>query len=794
MTKPRIFLVASSFFLFSAGLAYYLTLYFQVSSYTILHHHYRFLPIPFFLSLAFILLLLVVSWIFSAHLEVKYFKTNLSSSLWENYFPYLPLCFFLLTPLLLNHYLTKEDLKIRLNLLLLFVCLSLLYLRLVRLIRTSKGKLSFLNKWEMKFSSLSLKAKLAILFLVALVVYNLCTFILVSKGITFSGDEPYYLLTTHSLLKDKDINLANNYAQQDYFSFYSREDHPRLKLRMYARQGRKGKDYIYPINMPGISVLMLPFYWLSQLFQGKTLTFILKGSLSIWAVLLGLQVYLFTRELWGKERISLLLWFLYSFTSPVLFYSIHLYPEIPIAFFSFYIFRKVYSPKNLSIFQYFFLGLLLSTFLWFGLKYNLIFWPLLIVSLYFLLKHHKARLKVLCFLALPFLSFALFYYYIYSLYGTFSPLAIYEGVMTPEKMVAFKEAVLEAPVSLRIDTLLDYFLDQRDGLLLYSPLYFFTFLGLIEIFRKSKRDFLIILFISLPFLLNYAFLTHRQGYSPQGRILTPLSWLGAIMLGYFIMHNRKKLYSFLFWSFCLISLTVVALQLLHPFFLYQPTTHEFTSRPAEMFVYLSNIFMFLPSSLPSFIKVNNIGYLPNYFWILALIIFILFYTFLKKEIRLKTSFHYFFSFFLVLGFFFLWCLFPRSVLYAVRTFQYSPQKTLGFYLYPMGKGVIAKKEAELYLHREGSYKILFSSRRQLEKLQMTFGSDKGEYEAKLTFFDLPVFEGKTSFERKELVFPSSAYFPFKNLYLYEINLNLKKLTAESMLIDPYYFQVLPFKE
>jgi hypothetical protein len=220
-----------------------------------------------------------------------------------------------------------------------------------------------------------------------------------------------------------------------------------------------------------------------------------------------------------------------------------------------------------------------------------------------------------------------------------------------------------------------------------------------------------VLFISLPFLLNYAFLTHRQGYSPQGRILTPLSWLGAIMLGYFIMHNRKKLYSLLFWFFCLISLFVVALQLLHPYFLYQPTTHEFTSRPGEMFVFLSNTFMFLPSSLPSFIKVDNTGYLPNYFWILGLIIFILTYALLKKEIRFKSSFHYFFSFFLVLGFFFLWCLFPRSVLYPVRAFQYSPQRTLGFYLFPMGKGVIAKKKAELYLHREGSYKILFSTRK-----------------------------------------------------------------------------------
>jgi len=794
MKKSRILLIGTSFLLFSAGLAFFLTLYFQLSSFTILNHSYRFAPLPFLLSLVVVFLLLTLSWIFLAKLDVRLFKSNRLASLWENFLPYLPLCFFLLTPLLLEHYLNREDLKIRLNLLAVLALLSLLFLKLSQLIRLSKGRFAILEKWETKFSTLSLKKKIALLFVFAFLIYNLCTFILVSKGTTFSGDEPYYLLTTHSLLKDKDINLANNYARKDYFSFYSKEENPRLKLGMYARAGRKGREYIYPINLPGISVLTLPHYWLSQFFKGKILTFILKTTLSLWAVLLGLQLYLFSLERWGRERISLLLWFLYSFTSPVLFYATHLYPEIPIALFSFYIFRKVSSKKTLPLFYYLFLGFLLSTFFWFGLKYNFIFWPLLIISIYFLLKQNRVRIKVLCFLAFPFLSLALYFYFIYYLYGTFSPLAIYEGVMTPEKMGTFREVLFKIPVSLKIETFFDYFLDQRDGLLLYSPLYFFTFLGLVEIFRKSKRDFLILLFLCLPFLLNYAFFTHRQGYSPQGRVLAPVSWVGAILIGYFLVYNRKKLYSFLFWFSSLASLVVVGLLLSYPSFLYQPTTHEHTFRAGDMFVSLSNISVFLPSFLPSFIKVKNTGYLPNYFWILAIIAFILIYIFLKREIRLKPSFHSFFCFSLLLVCFFLWIFFPRSVLYPTRTFQYSPQKAMGFYLFPMGKGVVAKKTAELYLHREHSYKILFSSRTELKKIKLTFGSEEGEYEIKLSFFDLPLFEEKTSYERKEFIFPPPAYYPFKKLYLYEINLNLTKLSSESMLVDPYFFQVFPLKE
>ncbi|TET22780.1 MAG: hypothetical protein E3J76_04515 [Candidatus Aminicenantes bacterium] len=793
MKNSRILLILASFLLFSAGFTFFLTLYFQASFFTIINHSYCLSPLFFFLSLVVIFFLLSCSWMFFVYLDSKLFKVSQSSSLRENFLPYLPFSLFLFTPLLLEHYLNKEDLIIRLNIMASLVFLFFIYLKLLQLNRNLKGK-AYLEKWLLKFSRLSLKKKLFILFTLAFVIYNGCAFILVSKGITFSGDEPYYLLTTHSLYQDKDINVANNYADKDYFHFYSKEQNPKFELGIYARAGKKGRQYLYSINLSGVSVLMLPYYWLSQFFEGKALTYILKCGLSIWAVLLGLQLYLFSREVWNKERISLLLWFLYSFTSPVLFYSIHIYPEIPIALFSFYIFRKVCSKNPLSLFHYYFLGFILSLFLWFGLKYNMIFWPLLLVSVYFLFKEHKAGLKIFCFLAFPLVSLGFFYLYIYQLYGSFYPFSIYEGVMTPEKMFAFKEMMLKIPVLLRIDTFLDFFLDQRDGLLLYSPIYFFSFLGLVEVFRRSKKIFLALLFISLPLILNYAFFSHRQGYCPQGRVLTPISWVGALLIGYFIVYNRKKLYSFLFGLFSLVSLVAVLILLKNPVFLYQPTTHEVGLRAGDMFVHLSNIYIFLPNILPSFIKVNNLAYLPNYFWILGIIAFVLIYIFIKKEIHLKKYFSHFFSIFLLLVFFFLWVLYPRSVLYPTRTFRYSSQKAMGFYLFPMGRGVVAKKMAEFYLHRENSYKILFSSRTKLEKIKFTFGSEKGEYEVRLSFFDLSIFDGKTSYEKKELIFSPSAYYPFKKLFLYEININLKKLSSESMPVDPYFFQVIPMKE
>ncbi len=784
--------MVSSFLFPSAGLAFFFTLYSQASTFSFLDHSYRFPPRFFLLSLAISFALLTLSWALLANLDAKCFRVKLPTSLEENFLSYLPFLFFLFTPLLLQYYLDREDLKARLNFLAVFILFSFIYLKLGQLNRQLKWK-ELLEKGMAKFGSIPLKKKLIILFVVAFVIYNLCSFILISKGLSFSGDEPYYLLTTHSLYEDKDINVANNYENNDYFHFYPRELYPDMRLGAYARFGRKGTDYVYPINQPGISVLILPYYWLSQFFKGKTLLFILKGSLSIWAVLLGLQLYLLLGELWKNEKLALLLWFFYSFSVPILFYSIHIYPEIPIALFSIYIFRKIRLKHILSLFQYVFLGFILSLFLWFGLKYNMIFWPLLLVSIYLLLRQHKARWKIIYFLAFPLLSLFLFYLYLYELYGSFYPIAIYEGVITPEVISLFKEAAFKTPVLLRIDSFLDYFLDQRDGLLLYSPLFFFAFLGLVEIFRRAKKDLLMLLFLFLPFVLNYAFFTHRQGYSPQGRVLTALSWIGVILVSYFLVYNRKKFYSFLFWLACLVGLAIVIILLQNPFFLYQPTTHEYTFRGGDLFISLSNLYFYLPSLLPSFIKVNNVGYLPNYVWLILVGIFIIAYL-SKKEFGQpsKLSFQILFTMGGLLLLFFWFIFYPRLVLSFPTNISYPDDKKI--ILYSIDRNAQMRKPGEFYLLRDNrSFKFNFTSWREIQKMKFEFGSLEGDYQVELRIFDELLFREKTAKEIRTLVFSSPPLYRLKSKYLYSLRLDLKNISDVNTVENPYFFSIQPLK-
>ncbi|NMD11833.1 MAG: hypothetical protein GYA74_11730, partial [Acidobacteria bacterium] len=114
-------------------------------------------------------------------------------------------------------------------------------------------------------------------------------------------------------------------------------------------------------------------------------------------------------------------------------------------------------------------------------------------------------------------------------------------------------------------------------------------------------------------------------------------------------------------------------------------------------------------------------------------------------------------------------------------------------LKPMGRGVVAKKEGEMYLHFEKSYRFVFASRRKLGNIRLAYGSRKGEHEIRMTCFDSPLLEDATAREIKETVFAPRAAYRLRDLYLYEIGLTLKKHSGENLLVDPYLLKITPLR-
>jgi hypothetical protein len=768
------------FILGSVGLAVWGETWLQSASFTIQTHRWTFRPLPFLLAWALSLLLL---WGTGMIL-----RKILKCPMRELY----PLFFLGLAPFLCARFLTRSDLKVRLALLAGFVILAAAGLVFSRWRLAGLRKEGLLSL-EARFEAWPEKKRIGLLFLTAWLVYGAFGFLLVSQDIAFYGDEPHYLMISHSLLKDGDIDLANNFAARDYFHFYEERKDPHLRLNPHGQRGKTDPRAIYPINMPGISILILPFYGLSFLAKGNLLTWILKCSLAFWAALLGVQFYLLALRFWNRRRLALGLWALYAFTAPVLFFSIHLYPEIPIAFLALLIFRKTYAPERLSAGRAILFGLLMALFPWFGLKYLFLLGPLLVVAVVSAWTWQKSRRNAIIFLALPLAGMALYFLFIHHLYGTWSPASVYKGAMSAERAAELSQDYLNIPLSMRLDTLAGYFLDQRDGLLPYAPFYFFALLGLIGMLRRRARDLGVLLFVSLPYVGVLAFLTERGGFSPPARPLTAVSWILMLGVGAFIAENRRPAWAFAWKAAVVLSLAMAAFMALHPFFLYQPTTHDTPVRAADAFVSLGHLGFFPPSFLPSFIKYPNGDRAANFAWlaVLALAAFAYFVPRPKKAIVPSSLVR---PVVIILGLgaaAWLWVLFPRPVLYGQRTVRFDGGQALSFALFPAGRGVVLQNPGKFFLHYEKTYRLFFQSARPLRRLDIDFGSRDGDYDVRIDLFDLPLHEGRIDRTTKTLTLPAPESVSNGGLPLYELVVSLRHRSGENMLDRPFLLSVHP---
>ncbi len=191
-----------------------------------------------------------------------------------------------------------------------------------------------------------------------------------------TGDEPFYLMTAGTIWYDHTLNECNSYRSHAEAKIY-----PPFYGQAFAAKGRidlsdfpaawqgwpPGIPYPLPphpailvpltrqcntnpaVPLPadptvgnelyskhglGLSLLVLPAYIIGD-------RLLVVYFLNFLAAILAANIYLFAREGTGKLLPAILTWIGFSFTAPIMAYSFLIFPELPVALFILYAFRRI---------------------------------------------------------------------------------------------------------------------------------------------------------------------------------------------------------------------------------------------------------------------------------------------------------------------------------------------------------------------------------------------------------------------------------------------------------------------
>lgn len=323
--------------------------------------------------------------------------------------------------------------------------------------------------------------------LAAFVLYALLG-LRISEDVGLSGDEPHYLLVTYSLLHDLDLEVQDNYADEDYRHFYGG-----------AIGAHLGEGTPYSVHGVGVSLLLLPGFALAGL-AGVVIT-----EAMVAALLLG-AIYGLSFELTGSGKAAFFASAAFGLSSPGVFLSVSAYPELPAALVVVLVARRLVREDALGARAALLWSLLPGTLPFFHMKFGPLA-ALLFGALVF--RFGLARRPPLYgLLGGAGLSLSAFLFLSFWTAGSLDPTAAYG-----------RPRVFLDRIPLGTAGLL---FDQEFGLLPSSPVYFLGLAALATLYRRKRILGVVALLAFLCVLIpSAAHPLWTGGTSPPARFLFP---------------------------------------------------------------------------------------------------------------------------------------------------------------------------------------------------------------------------------------------------------------------------------
>ena len=346
------------------------------------------------------------------------------------------------------------------------------------------------------------------LFVLLLPVYAWSVGLRATRGASITADEPFYLLTTQSLIQDGNLDLTGQYAHESWRSFF---DHPDglWKQSVPLEDGR-----LLSPHEPGLSVFLVPGFALGGL-TGAQLQMLLltAATFAIAFVLVAAE----TRAL----LVSWLATAAVALTATAFVYSTEIYPEVPAAMLLLLSLLLVRRAR-LGLAHGLLLAALLSTLAWFGMKYV----PLGgLVGFYFLWRADRRGRAV--FLAASTVSAIAYVWLHLALYGAltaYNANTVFEGAPTTE--------VLQAHLGFgaRLYRLWGLFIDERFGVGRWAPVLLPVLPAVPLLLRRSTTAALVgALMLTQLAIATFVAITMMGWWFP-GRTLVTVLPLFALVL------------------------------------------------------------------------------------------------------------------------------------------------------------------------------------------------------------------------------------------------------------------------
>ncbi len=341
-----------------------------------------------------------------------------------------------------------------------------------------------------------------------------------------TGDEPHYLLVTHSIVTDGDFRLANNYENKDFLGFYVGDD---LGPVLHVAKGKDGD--LYPIRGPGFSLLLAPAYLLGGRAGVAFLLDLVSG-------LLAMNFYLLGYEVTRSRLATLMAWVFVFFTPLLVVYTFLLYPEVVGGLILILALRTIMGTVEETranrggARDWLFIGFLIALLPWLSNRFIPSAGILFICALAYGWRNPDkiSRWQAMIHLLSPCIGSALLYSaYNYSFFGNLSPLAAYDiaghnlsGHLLQTRFTDVGTAML------------GWLLDPRRGLFIHAPVYVLSLPGILLLLRQRRKE----AFLLLPYPTIVYLSMAWAGLYWTGWEISP-RYMVSIMpiLGIFIAHG-----------------------------------------------------------------------------------------------------------------------------------------------------------------------------------------------------------------------------------------------------------------